>query len=72
MLKSEESNIHEFNDNYFVAGDTFPISSNTLVDRKNRNCELAGVPQIRLHDFKHSYASFLIRRNYIPNKRNRR
>ena len=53
--------IHEqFNENYFVAGDAFPISSNALVDRKNTNCEKAGVKQIRLHDFRHSCASLLI------------
>lgn len=27
---------------------------------KNRNCELAGVKQIRIHDFRHSCASLLI------------
>ena len=60
MLKKEDSKIHGFNDNYFVAGDAFPISSNTLSNRKNINCETAGVPQIRLHDFRHSCASLLI------------
>ena len=49
-----------FNDNYFVAGDAFPISSNALSSRKNINCEAARVPQIRLHDFRHSCASLLI------------
>lgn len=28
--------------------------------RKNRNCEIAGVKQIRIHDFRHSCASLLI------------
>lgn len=41
-------------------GDAFPISSNALADRKNANCEKAGVKQIRLHDFRHSCASLLI------------
>ena len=52
--------INGFNKNYFVAGDAFPISSNALADRKNTNCEKAGVKQIRLHDFRHSCASLLI------------
>lgn len=43
-----------------MAGDAFPISSNALVDRKNRKCVLASVSQIRLHDFRHSCASLLI------------
>ncbi len=49
-----------FNDNYFVAADTWPISSNALTERKNRNCDMSGVKQIRLHDFRHSCASLLI------------
>ena len=59
-LKDEASQLHGFNNNYFVVGDAFPISSNAITDRKNRNCELAGVPQIRIHDFRHSCASLLI------------
>ena len=41
-------------------GDAFQISSNALANRKNANCEKAGVKQIRLHDFRHSCASLLI------------
>ena len=58
--KLEAKKTAGFNENYFVAADAFPISSNTLTDRKNKNCELAGVKQIRLHDFRHSCASLLI------------
>lgn len=43
-----------------MAGYAFPINSNALTDRKNRNCDRAGVPQIRIHDFRHSCASLLI------------
>ena len=45
MPKNENSKIHEFNDNYFIAVDAFTISSNALADRKNKNCELAGAPK---------------------------
>ena len=58
--KLEAKQLNGFNENYFVAGDAFPISSNALVDRKNTNCEKAGVKQIRLHNFRHSCASLLI------------
>lgn len=37
-----------------------PICSNTLTEHKNQNCKLAGVKQIRIHDFRHSCASLLI------------
>ena len=58
--KLEVKQLNGFNENYFVAGDAFPISSNALADRKNTNCENAGVKQIRLHDLRHSCASLLI------------
>ena len=58
--KLEAKQLNGFNENYFVAGDAFPISSNALADRKNTNCENAGVKQIRLHDLRHSCASLLI------------
>ena len=60
LLKEQASKEHGFNDDYFVIGDAFPISSNTISLRKNRNCKLADVPQIRIHDFRHSCASLLV------------
>lgn len=39
----------------------FLVASNTTItSRKNRNCKLANVPQIKIHDFKHSCASLLV------------
>lgn len=59
-LKDEMSQLSGFNNNWFVISDAFPLASNTISYRKNRNCELAGVPQIRIHDFRHSCASLLV------------
>ena len=59
-LKNEMSQIHGFNNDWFVISDAFPISGSSIADIKNRNCELAGVKQIRIHDFRHSCASLLI------------
>ena len=59
-LKNEVSKEYGFNDDYFVIGDAFPVASNTITSRKNRNCKLANVPQIRIHDFRHSCASLLV------------
>lgn len=58
--KLEAKQLNGFNENYFVAGDAFPISSHALAGRKNTNCEKTGVKQIRLHDFRYSSASLLI------------
>ena len=61
MLKKSDSELlFGFNDSYFVIGDIAPQISSTITAKKNRNCELAGVKQIRIHDFRHSCASLLI------------
>lgn len=61
MLKESDKEIlFRFNDKYFVVGDIAPASNNRFSDRKNKNCKEAGVKQIRVHDFRHSCASFLI------------
>ena len=60
ILKSEEAKAPDFNNNYFICGDAFPISSNTISNRKNTMCKEAGVKQIKIHDFRHSCASLLI------------
>ena len=60
MMKNEAEKMPEFNDNFFVTGDIFPVRSNTLTNHKNVNCKLANVKQIRLHDFIHSCASLLV------------
>ena len=61
MLKKSDSELlFGFNDSYFVIGDIAPQISSTITAKKNRNCGLAGVKQIRIHDFRHSCASLLI------------
>lgn len=59
MLKDEVSKEYGFNDDCFVIGDALPVASNTITSRKNHNCELACIPQIRIHDFRHFCASLL-------------
>lgn len=60
MLKSEFKTMKEFNDDFFVAGSIFPVATNTINNHKDKNCKLANVKRIRLHDFRHSCASLLI------------
>lgn len=61
VFKNVVSKEYGFNDDYFVIGDAFHVASNTITSRKkNRNCDLAGVSQIRIHDFRHSSASLLV------------
>ena len=49
-----------FKEEWFVFGDELPFRETTIQMRKNKYCKLAGVKQIRIHDFRHSCASFLI------------
>lgn len=49
-----------FNDDWYLFGDTDPITNGKLRHRKNKDCKLAEVKQIRIHDFRHSCASLLI------------
>ena len=55
-----ESSYYNFNDNQYVFGDTDPITNGKLRHRKNKDCKLAEVKQIRIHDFRHSCALLLI------------
>ena len=59
-LKIISERYYGFNDNWFVFGDVSPIHPDVLRRRKNENAKLAGVEQIRIHDFRHSCASLLI------------
>lgn len=59
-LKKVQDTYYGFNNNWYVFGSHEPLGKSRLRDRKNKNCELAGVKQIRIHDFRHSCASLLI------------
>lgn len=49
-----------FSDQSFVFGVSVPYSNTTIERKKNIYCQMAGVKQIRIHDFRHSHASLLI------------
>ena len=53
LKKSDSELLFGFNDSYFVIGDIAPQISSTITAKKNRKCELAGVKQIRIYDFRH-------------------
>lgn len=59
-LKEQAKKKRYFNDTWFVFGDELPFKETTIQVRKNKYCKEAGVKQIRIHDFRHSCASFLI------------
>ncbi len=55
-----------YNNNWFVFGGIRPFGETTIQNHKNIYCKLAGVKQIRIHDFRHSCASLLISKNADP------
>ena len=60
MLKKKAMQKKYFKEDWFVFGDELPFRETTIQVRKNKYCKLAEVKQIRIHDFRHSCASFLI------------
>lgn len=59
-LKEEAIKKPYYNDEWFVFGNEVPFKETTIQARKNKYCKLANVKTIRIHDFRHSCASFLI------------
>lgn len=59
-LKLKAKTKKYFKESWFVFGDELPFRETTIQKRKNNYCKLAEVKQIRIHDFRHSCASFLI------------
>ena len=49
----------------FIFGGIKPLAPTTIERKKNNYCKLAGVKQIRIHDFRHSHATLLVE-NQIP------
>lgn len=60
ILKDNAKKKKYFNEGWFVFGDELPFRETTIQVKKNKYCKLSGVKQIRIHDFRHSCASFLI------------
>lgn len=49
-----------FENSWFIFGGIKPLAQTTITRKKNKYCELANVKKIRLHDFRHSHATFLL------------
>jgi len=59
-LKNTVQKYKDFSESWFVFGNTEPFRESTIQKKKNEYCKLAGLKQIRVHDFRHSCASLLI------------
>lgn len=61
-LPIEKENLSEA----FVFGLAKPLAESTIQQAKNKYLKKAGLPPMRLHDFRHSCASYLINKNATP------
>lgn len=59
-LHNEAKSYTDYNDDWFVFGFSCPFKESTIFFYKNKYSKLAGVKEIRIHDFRHSCASLLI------------
>lgn len=59
-LSDNAKKYKDYSDNWFVFGNSVPFKENTIQLHKNKYCKMAGIKQIRIHDFRHSCASLLI------------
>lgn len=60
-LKAYYSAFPHFSEQWFIFGGFKPLPHTSIAERKNENCKKAGVKQIRIHDFRHSCASYYIK-----------
>jgi len=60
LLFSEWCNYSNFNKEWFVFGGPIPLKDTTVQNYMIKNCKLANIKKIRIHDFRHSCASLLI------------
>lgn len=59
-LKEVASKEDGFQETWYIFGNDKPMSFNALTNYKNAREVKAGVPHIRIHDFRHSHISLLI------------
>lgn len=59
-LKEKAMEFTNFKEDWFIFGNAIPLGDDAIRRRKNNNCKLAKIKQIRIHDFRHSCASLLI------------
>lgn len=62
MVQGYASSIYGLNEKARL----FPVTDSAVQDRMERYCKKSGVKKIRVHDLRHSHASFLIEHGFSP------
>lgn len=65
-LKELYEKMDGFSVDWFVFGGIRPLSNTTITNRKDEAIKLAGLKYIRIHDFRHSCASYYIHKGAQP------
>lgn len=60
LKKYYQNKYKDYEYDYFIFGGKKPLSTSTLNRRKKEACLKANLKEIRLHDFRHSHATFLL------------
>lgn len=55
--------VYGFNDDFYICGGFQPVRDTTVEQYKNKYAKKANLYQIRIHDFRHSFATLLINGN---------
>lgn len=50
---------NDFNNDFYIFGGKSPLALTTIKRKKDNYCKIAGVKQIRIHDFRHSNATII-------------
>ena len=58
--KARQMTIRRFSENYRVCGGEEPLRDSTIEKKNTTYAEAAGLPHIRIHDFRHTHASLLV------------
>lgn len=68
--KEQVMKFNDYNENWYVFGNSIPISKTTADRKKHKYFELAGVQEITSHQFRHSLTTILIQEYVIQQQRN--
>lgn len=59
-MKAYYMTFSNYSDDWFIFGGISALSQTTIGRKKNEYCNKANVKRIRIHDFRHSHATFLL------------
>lgn len=65
-LKSSYMKFSHFSEDWYIFGGIKALNEGTVTNVKNKACEAANVKTIRIHDFRHSCASYYINHKNAP------